>query len=311
MPNIGDRKMSLKIIKNQIGYVNPANAITDTGWTVSNGYAVHTSCNSGIIKSRTSFGLIVGHTYVISYPVDQYISGGVNVLCGTTAGTSRTADGMYTQSLLCAGNGSLSFFSDGALRVGKVKFYDAAQPDTIGTTISFHERSNTWGAEYSGDRELMIKFIDQFFCLQNGKLWLSESNPIRNNFFGVQYSSKLTILINGDPTVVKVFFSERVESNKRWFSPNKGDIYIKPTEGKSLGMSSRLKKNNFKNYQGSFFADFLRNMDDPRFNDQLTALFEGAELRGRVMQLTLQNEDTDEAILFEIDVKSATSNYSY
>lgn len=303
--------MSLNIIKNQTGYVNPAISILDTGWTISGKYAIHTSCNSGIIKALGSLGIQLGKPYVIKYTVDNYVSGTVQLKAGTASGVVRNANGEYEETITFVGNTTLSFFSDGALRISVLKFYDPANATSAATTISFHEGSNSWGAEYDIAPEQIIKFIDQFLIIVNGDLWLQESNSLYNNFCGVQYVSKITFIANDNPTVVKVFFSERIEANSRWFSPDKGDINIKPTEGKSLGMSSRLKKNNYKNYQGSFFADFLRNMDDPRFETELEALFKGAELRGRVMEITIQNEENTESILFEIDIKSATSNYSY
>ena len=56
--------------------------------------------------------LTVGKEYRITYTVEVAGDAGVLIRAGTTAGTSRTANGTYTQMLTCAGNGFLSFTTD-------------------------------------------------------------------------------------------------------------------------------------------------------------------------------------------------------
>jgi hypothetical protein len=157
----------------------------------------------------------------------------------------------------------------------------------------------------------MIKFINKFFMAKGGALWLMNANSTYNNFFGVQYKSQITFFDNVNPTQQKLWFSIRCEANTPWYCPQTGDILILPVVGRSTGMQSRIKKNNYRNYQGSWFADFMRNALDSRFNTQDEALYKGEPLRGRLMQITVTNADVSEAILFEIDVKSSVSMLTY
>lgn len=302
--------MSLQIIQGQTGYVNPALSSLDSGWSISGGYATHTSCNSGVIISLTPLGLVVGKQYTVEYIVDQYINGSVNLVLGSNSGESRTANGDYQETLTCTGNASILFFSDGSLRLSKVKFWDVENGEISGVTISFREDSNTWGSDYSYQPEMMIKFLDDFLAVKNGNLWLHNDNPIRNNFYGVQYSSKVRFYININPTTIKLFYGLRVKSNKVWYSPGDTDILIYATEEKPNGMASRLKKNKFVSLYGDWFADFLRNLLDPRFENSLDALLGGDELRGDLMELNLINDDTVEVILFEVDVEVSKMNYT-
>lgn len=303
--------MSLQIVQNTTGYADPAISAVDTGWTVSGIYAIHASCNAGSIKNAEGYGMAIGRQYTITYVIDNYVSGQVYLMMGTTMGTPRTANGTYTETLTLAGNDIISFYSDGSLRLSELSIYDVENGLNEGTTITFHEGSNTWGSEKSFQPEVFIKFVNQFLSIKNGQLWLHNVNETRNNFYGVQYVSKVRFFDNVNPTTVKIYYSTRVQSNKRWACPGDTDIIIYPTEGRSLGMNSRLKPGNFNNYQGSFFADFLRNSIDPRFDDTLDALFKGEPLRGRILDVTYTNSDTVEVILFEIDIKSSPSAYTY
>lgn len=303
--------MSLTIFQNQIGYVDPATSILDTGWTISGEYAQHQSCNSGSIKSITSLGLIVGHQYTITYTVSDYISGSVKVVCGASNGLNRASNGTYTETLTCTTIPQLSFFSDGALKISLLSFYDTESGTQSGATICFNEKYNTWTTEYSAMPELWIKFIDQLYSVKNGQLWQHNTNETRNNFYGEQFSSKITFYINVNPEVVKNFYTMRQRSTSAWGSPNDGDINILSYKGKPNGQKSRLKKGNYRNLMGDFYADFLRDLSDPRFIDPNDALFKGAVLAGTVMEVTIENNDVTLVRLVEVDVKTSKQNYSY
>lgn len=305
----------LEILPNKTFQISPSVEATDTGWTISGGIATHLPCNPGTMHSISSLGLEVGKTYVVTYEVTAFHSGSVRVALGNTNGTSRTSAGIYTETILCTGTAEISFYSDGWLSVNKdVKFYELIDVIDNSVTFAFFDgegKNKKWVSHYSYQPELMIKFINSFFSIKDGALWLHNSNEIRNNFYGVQGVSKIKFYANINPTTVKIYFTKRVEANTPWFCPNDGDIRILPVLGRSLGMASRLKKNNYKNYQGSFFASFMRNLLDSRFNDPNQALYSGEVLAGRVMEIEVTNPDITEAILFEIDIKTAPSAYTY
>lgn len=303
--------MAFSITTGTTGVIDPNADLIDSGWSISGKIASHSGCNAGTMKMANVNGLVIGRSYTITYEVLERTSGLVRVLCGTTAGTDRTAAGKYTETLTCAADTHIYFYSDGTLSIESLSFYDPDAQVDNSITITFNEDNKRWVQDYSFKPEMFIKFIDSMFALKNGQLWVHNKSDVRNNFYGQQYISQITFYVNGQPTEHKVFFSTRVESNRVWAMPNNGDISILPTEGKLLGMSSRLKKGNFKRLQGSYYADFLRNILDPTQPDELTSLFQGEVLRGRFMEVTITNDDTIEVILFEIDVKTAPSLYSY
>lgn len=287
----------------------------DSGWDIQGNYAIHYPCNPGYIKWLTTDAMQAGSSYVITYIVSGYSSGIVRAEIGTTQGINRNANGTYAETIVAADNGLLRFYSDGMLRVTYVSIYDSTAGVKPGTTVCFNDAEGStekkWMGERSGLPELMIKFVDKMFMLKNGALWLCNNNPIRNNFFGVQYTSQIGFYINTNPTQVKLYYSMRQKSNKPWIMPDNEDIVILPVDKKPLGMKSRLKKKKFIYDKGDWFADFLRNVLDPRFDTELDALMGGEELMGSIMRLNMINSDTVEVILFTADVEHSPAMYTY
>lgn len=307
------------ILQNQSFTFSPAVEVRDTGWSLSGGLAIHVPCNSGTINSLGSLGFILGNTYTVTYEIINFTSGTVQLFLGSTAGTVRTANGIYTEQLICADTAEISFFSDGGLAINNnLAFFDSTENIDNAVTVAFFDGEESgnirkkWTTYYSYEPEMMIKFINNFFTIKDGALWMHNVNPVYNNFYGEQFQSKVQFYDNLNPTQQKIFFSIRQEATTPWVAQDSGDIRIIQVMGrKTFGMLSRLRKNNFKNYQGSFFADFMRNAADFRFVDSETALFKGEPLRGRYMELLLTNGDVTETILFEIDIKSARSMLTY
>lgn len=291
---------SVSFITNTQGVMTPTIDFIDTGWVIGAGIATHFPCNPGKMTNAGILGIILTHSYVITYDVLNYVSGGVNVGIGSTVGTTRNANGTYTETLLCADNTVLNFLSDGFLSIENLIIYDVVQT-TSPITISFSERSKQWTNQQSFVPDMMLRYRNNFFSFQNGAMWKHNDPTVpRCNFYGVQYSSSITFYINSNPGTIKLLQGIVVESNKLWWVPN---IFIKPYTGKSLGMQSRIKPGRVEVLQGVFYADFLRNMTDPRFDTQLKALLYGEELRGRVAAITIQNDDTEEVILYKVQIK--------
>lgn len=288
---------NLQIIQNQTGYVNVPVAATLTGWVISSGYASHDSCQSGIIKSLTNFGLVVGRQYRFTYTVSNRLSGGVQIFAGTLGGTNRTTNGTFTETLTQTGNTTISWFSDGTLRISGVKFYDLLTGEHVAEVVSFHDRENKWTADYEYENDFMAKFIDSFITWKDGRLWVHNTNPIQNNLYGVQYSSKLTIVVNPVYQKEKIFYNFRLDAVGRWYMPS---ITTPDSNQFPNGMLSQLKKNNFKLKDNKLFADILSDVNDPNFatvsdpvQRRLDALFGGRKMQGGWLIVDLQCDSTD------------------
>lgn len=296
--------------KNTSLIIDPELASIDQGWTISGDTARHASCFPGIITAE-SIEIEAGKSWIVEYEVSEYTSGGVYPIVAGINGTNRTALGSYKEQFDVPANStdtSFKFYSDGELGINFTAIYPVLEDTTNGITLGFNADENKWTTYYSFIPEWMLKFTTSFFAFKNGRLWRQNVNETRNNFFGVQYTSRITFYVNINATEVKNFISLREKSNKVW---SVIEALILPYYGKPNGQKSRIKKGRFKNLQGDWFADFLKDMNDPRFFSQTEALFKGADLQGNVLKITLENDEISEVRLLSIDFNCNSQNYTY
>ena len=169
-----------------------------------------------------------------------------------------------------------------------------------------------WKSEMYGNVGLTLVSFDQ------GKMYLHESNNVPfNNFNGIQRFSSLTYVVNALPSVEKVWFRMALKSDKLFTAP-----YIQTPFSFRYpeGMLSVLLENHFKNYEGIWNADFLRDSLDPRaeftsivdVNEKFAAaVTRGRNLRGEVLVVTLDGNKTGEYfILNSVDTYFVTSENS-
>lgn len=276
----------------------------DNGWSISSGKAVHVSCNEGTIKNDT-MPTEAGETYKVVFTVSGYSSGEVYPIIGGTNGTAVTANGTYEQEITAADATGLKFWSDGDLTVELVRVSLGEVP---AATFSFNKETLKWTSYWSYAPDMMAKFLDGYYSWKDGQLWVHDENELRNNFYGEQYPSIITFYFNVNPTQVKTLSSMRIVGSSPW---EVLEVLIRPRMGKSKGQRSRIRKNRFNNLQGQFFADFMRDMDDPRFVDENVALRKGAVLQGEVAKITMQVTGPDEVRLLGVDILGPDSQFTY
>jgi hypothetical protein len=74
------------------------------------------------------------------------------------------------------------------------------------TTISFKEGINGWESRKNFSAEGGISLNDRYYTFKNGIAWEHRIEGVKqNNFYGTQYDSAITLLINDMPTVVKKY----------------------------------------------------------------------------------------------------------
>ena len=278
--------------------------IRDNGWITTDGLAVHSGCNAGLIKNN-SIPTVAGQEYTVYYSLIERTSGVVRPIIGGTVGTDVTEVGSYSETLTATDDSGLKFYSDGNLKIGLI---NVSKGTISGVTLAFNEDNNKWVSYLSYQPEYMVKFLDKFITFISGTAWEHNINELRNNFYNEQFTSKITFYCNVSPTEVKNFYTLREKSNKVW---EVTEAKIDPREGKSIGQRSRIKKGNFQSLQGDWFSSFLKDLNDPRFDTELKALLNGADLQGSVMEVTIENKDTIEVRLLSVDVEVSKQEYTY
>lgn len=124
-------------------------------------------------------------------------------------------------------------------------------------TITYDEGVKGWTSFHSWIPDWMSRLNNRFFTVKAGQLYLhnDETNPIRNNFYGVQYATTLTYIINTEPSIIKVAKTINTESNKPF------DVTIKSylNDETSSITESTIDVAEFVNKEGKWYGYTRRN----------------------------------------------------
>jgi hypothetical protein len=83
-------------------------------------------------------------------------------------------------------------------------------------TLTYSEASQGWPSFYSYNPDWMIGMNNYFYTFKGGNLYRHNVNEVRNNFYGVQYTSKLVSVMNTSPLESKLFKTLNLEGDSAW-----------------------------------------------------------------------------------------------
>ena len=92
-------------------------------------------------------------------------------------------------------------------------------------TVSYAEDVKGWPSFYSFCPEYMIGMNGFFYSFNRGNLYRHNVNETRNNYYGVQYNSTITGVLNIEPKTIKLFKTMSYESDNAWNCTSFG-VYI-------------------------------------------------------------------------------------
>jgi hypothetical protein len=293
----------------------------DQGWDISNGLATHEGCNDGTIWLE-GYPIDIGKSYLITYEVTGFKNGFVRANLGTAQGVSRIADGVYTESVIAAGNTAFTFFASGnlALKFLRIAIPNPETGDYV--TLSFNTGGGEGGRKYfqgwwSYAPDFMGVIGQQFLSWKDGQLWKHDTNELRSNFYGIQNKSAVRFISNLEPEKNKNYWTIKVDSTGRWAMP---EAIIEANEKFPKGMKTRLGKNDFEEDEGKYWSDFFGDLNDPNFYTadaglkpakELEALFEGRTLQGCTISIELENTDSKEVKLNAVYIYSSELNRNF
>ena len=84
-------------------------------------------------------------------------------------------------------------------------------------SVAFKEKVNGWTTTMSYVPESGISLNNEYYTFKNGEIW-EHSNETRSNFYGAQFNSTVTPIINDAPTSVKKFKTLAYEGTAGWRS---------------------------------------------------------------------------------------------
>jgi hypothetical protein len=157
--------------------------------------------------------------------------------------------------------------------------------------IGFLSDKRGWNGFYSFKPEILGTSAEFILSWKDGNLYLHDSpNVPYCNFYGQQFDSRITFVSKLSPLGLKVAQNMRVKASQVWEALS---IKTVPNAMYKQGMLSRIKRGNWKNFEGDFWASVLRNINDPRFTDPNEAVLKGEPMRGDAFIVELSNDSTE------------------
>jgi hypothetical protein len=124
-------------------------------------------------------------------------------------------------------------------------------------TVTFDEGVKGWTSFHSYIPDWMGSLNSRFYTVKDGQLYIQndEQNPVRNNFYGVQYSTVVKLIVSTEPSMIKFVKALSTESNKAF------DVAILAYQTDQLDdtVSSTVSVGEFLNKEGKFHAYVRRN----------------------------------------------------
>lgn len=110
-------------------------------------------------------------------------------------------------------------------------------------TLAYSDASKGWTSFFSYIPEKMIGMNSYFYTFKGGNLWRHNTNQRRNNFYGVDNSSKVVGVFNIEPTSVKNFNTFSTDNDTPWNCT----FYTDLSKG-------TIDKSQFVEKEGGYFA---------------------------------------------------------
>ena len=138
------------------------------------------------------------------------------------------------------------------------------QTDTTYKTLSFDESVLGWTSFLSFKPTRAFSLNNLYYTFNSGKLYQQHLGNYAN-FYGTTYQSDVTVVLNSQPSVVKVFQTVNYEGGPGWeldsFIGSSSDsslpIGVYQPQTTLVGLEGALFSNNFKKKENKFFANLI------------------------------------------------------
>lgn len=117
-------------------------------------------------------------------------------------------------------------------------------------TLTYSTMSNGWTSRWAFIPDWMIGMNNTFYTWSDGNLYKHDTNISRNTFYGTQYPSTITTVLNESPTEVKMFKTLVIDSDKSWDAELFTDLEV-----------GIIDDSYFKAKEGEWYA-YIRRPDD-------------------------------------------------
>jgi hypothetical protein len=133
-------------------------------------------------------------------------------------------------------------------------------------TIAFSEVVKGFPTFYSFLPEWMSSLNNNFYSVKDGQLYIHNSENVpHNTFYGVQYPSKVSLIVNNDPSTIKELQAVSLEGNYSWDTLIQA--YVSNVDDAIL---SSIDSVEFVKKEGLWYAYARRNQSEVHFDSKST-----------------------------------------
>jgi hypothetical protein len=175
-----------------------------------------------------------------------------------------------------------------ALREGQKKEYLAH--------ISYDENKNGWNTFRLFEPQEMITAGNKFASMKDSQLWVHWDGAPQMNFYGEDLTPEIQLVFNDNPSIIKDFWNVEAMCDSNVYFPlitTPANIHY------PIGQESRIPIERVSNYNGKVNADFLADMNDPKFlhipdnaQREAQAMLNGRLLKNNLVVVTIRPESS-------------------
>lgn len=133
-------------------------------------------------------------------------------------------------------------------------------------TLTFDEQVKGWTSFHSFFPDFMLGMNNKFFSFKGGELYQHHSDNVpRNNFYGEQFTSKISVMVNDEPSTIKELKALGLEGNQSWSALIKA--YVSNSDDY---IESSIDSVEFIKKEGKWYAYARRNESDASFDSKAT-----------------------------------------
>ena len=157
-------------------------------------------------------------------------------------------------------------------------------------TLTYSPALEGWTSFHSYFPEWMENMNSFMYTFKNGEMWKHNTNASRNNWYGTNYPSTITILLNDSPIETKMFKTLSYDSTHRWSASVITDL-----------SAGSMASSYFEEKEGGFFTYVRR---DPNTIDFKALSTQGI---GKVSAATIAPGTGYLSVFFNFEIPNSIS----
>jgi len=157
-------------------------------------------------------------------------------------------------------------------------------------TLTYSPALEGWTSFHSYFQEWMEHMNSFMYTFKNGEMWKHNTNASRNNWYGTNYPSTITILLNDSPIETKMFKTLSYDSDHRWSASVITDL-----------STGSMASSYFEEKEGGFFTYVRR---DPNTIDFKALSTQGI---GKVSSATIAPGTGYLSVFFNFEIPNSIS----